>query len=117
MKMRLWFLVPALILSFGSATLSLADEPMRPESPHAPLAPETLAKIVRGDVLAIEGEFYVVKDTTGHEVRLHVNQDTKMDSKLKVKVGDKIEAHVTSDGHATSITLQIPQSSKAGPQG
>ena len=68
---------------------------------------------VKGDVLLIEGEYYFVKDTTGHEVRLHVNSETK--SEDKIKVGDKIEARVTSDGHAKSITLQIPQDYMAPP--
>ena len=68
---------------------------------------------VKGDVLLIEGEYYFVKDTTGHEVRLHVNSETK--SEDKIKVGDKIEARVTSSGHAKSITLQIPQDYIAPP--
>jgi len=36
-----------------------------------------------------------------------------LDGTVKVKVGDKIEARVTPEGHATSITLQIPQNSTA----
>ena len=54
-----------------------------------------------------EGEFSIVKDITGPEVRVHVNKETKLDG--MVKVGDKIEARVTSEGHATSLTQQIPQ--------
>lgn len=54
-----------------------------------------------------EGEFYIVKDVTGPEVRVHVNKETKLDG--MVKVGDKIEARVTSEGQATSLTQQIPQ--------
>jgi len=69
--------------------------------------------MVRGDVLLIEGEYYFVKDTTGHEVRLHVNSETK--SEDRIKVGDKIEARITSEGHARSITLQIPQDYIAPP--
>lgn len=58
-----------------------------------------------------EGEFYIVKDITGHEVRLHVNKETKLDG--TVKVGDKIEARVTSEGHATSLMSQVPQNGTA----
>ena len=68
---------------------------------------------IKGDVQMIEGEFYFVKDTTGHQVRLHVNNETKLEE--RIKVGDKIEARVTSEGHATSITLQIPQNGTAPP--
>lgn len=101
-------LVMAAMLSFGLVTLSGAVEPILTDSSKTMAMPE---RIVKGDVLMTEGEFYIVKDITGHEVRLHVNKETKLDG--KVKVGDKIEARVTPEGHATSITLQIPQSSTA----
>jgi hypothetical protein len=68
---------------------------------------------IMGDVQMIEGEFYFVKDTTGHQVRLHVNNETQLGD--RIKVGDKIEARVTSEGHATSITVQIPQNGTASP--
>ena len=48
-----------------------------------------------------------MKDVTGHEVRVRVNKETKLDG--MVKVGDKIEARVTTEGQATSLTQQIPQ--------
>ena len=101
-------LVMAAMLSFGLVTLIGAVEPILTDSSKTMAMPE---QIVKGDVLMTEGEFYIVKDITGHEVRLHVNKETKMDG--KVKVGDKIEAKVTPEGHATSITLQIPQSGTA----
>jgi hypothetical protein len=63
--------------------------------------------IVKGDVLLKEGEEYVIKEMSGREVRIHVNAETKKDG--VIKVGDKIEATVTREGHATSIKQQIPQ--------
>ncbi len=68
---------------------------------------------IKGDVQLIEGEFYFVKDVSGHEVRLRVNGETKLED--RIKVGDKIEANVTSDGHATSVMVQIPQNGAAPP--
>lgn len=59
------------------------------------------AKTVNGEVLKIEGENYVVKDSAGKEVKLHVNAQTKKDG--DIKVGDKIEAQADGSGHATSI--------------
>jgi hypothetical protein len=59
------------------------------------------APTVKGELLQIQGEFYTVKDASGNEIRLHVNNDTKMDSAFKV--GDKIEAERTSSGHALSM--------------
>ena len=64
-------------------------------------------QIVKGDVLLKEGEEYVIKEISGREVRVHVNAETKKDG--VIKVGDKIEATVTRDGHALSIKQQIPQ--------
>ena len=45
----------------------------------APLASAAGSKIVEGDVLKIEGEFYTVHDTAGHEVRLHVDKTTQLE--------------------------------------
>lgn len=60
------------------------------------------SKLVEGDVLKIEGEFYTVHDTAGHEVRLHVDKATHLEGG-PIKAGDKVEAHVTDQGHARSI--------------
>ena len=86
MKRHIALFVFALIGSLGIATLSSAAG----------------SKIVEGDVLKIEGEFYTVHDTAGHEVRLHVDKTTQLDG-TAFKVGDKVEAHVTDKGHARSI--------------
>ena len=59
------------------------------------------ASVVKGELLKIQGEFYTVKETSGNEVRLHVNKETKMD--IPVNVGDKIEAERTASDHAVSI--------------
>ncbi len=85
MKRHIALFVFTLIGSIGIATLSDAAG----------------SKIVEGDVLKIEGEFYTVHDTAGHEVRLHVDKTTQLEGTFKV--GDKVEAHVTDMGHARSI--------------
>jgi ribosome-associated protein YbcJ (S4-like RNA binding protein) len=60
------------------------------------------SKLVEGDILKIEGEYYTVHDTAGHDVRLHVNKTTHLEGGA-FKVGDKVEAHVTDKGLARSI--------------
>jgi hypothetical protein len=66
---------------------------------------------VNGDVLYWEGEELVVKEISGHEVRLRVTAETKIEGVAgPLKAGDKIVAQVNSDGRALSITLQIPES-------
>ena len=72
----------------------------------------TAMSAVSGDVLYWEGEELVVKEISGREVRLHVTAETKIEGVAggRLKTGDKIAAQVNSDGHALSITLQIPDS-------
>ena len=95
--------------SVGLVSLGQWFEPILADSSNTAASDLT----IMGDVQMIEGEFYFVKDTTGHQVRLHVNNETQLED--RIKVGDKIEARVTSEGHATSITVQIPQNGTASP--
>ena len=85
MKRLIAPLVFTLISSIAMATLSYAAG----------------SKIVEGDLLKIEGEFYTVHDTAGHEVRLHVDKTTHLEGVFKA--GDKVEAYVTATGHARSM--------------
>lgn len=69
---------------------------------------------IKGDVLYWEGEELVVREMSGHEVRLRVTPETKIEGASgKLKTGDKIAAKVAPEGPALSITLQIPDN---GPQ-
>jgi len=91
MKKLIGLFVIAMILSVGMATLSYAAADMA--------APGSQS--VKGDLLKVEEEFYVVKDMTGKEIRLHVDKTTKLDGSFKA--GDKIEAQATEKDHALSI--------------
>lgn len=55
----------------------------------------------QGELLKIEGRFYVVKDSFGTELRLMVDDRTTLIGNLQP--GAKIEAQVLEDGYATSI--------------
>lgn len=84
-----------------------ATAPMAPEAaPGGTMAPAGTAPagMVKGELLRIEGDFYVVKDDTGKEVRLHVDKTSKVDG--SPKAGDKVEAQVTAEGHAASLKKQ-----------
>ena len=70
---------------------------------------------IKGDVLYWEEDELVVREMSGHQVRLRVTPDTKIQGASgKLKTGDKIEAKVAPDGPALSITLQIPDSAPPG---
>lgn len=74
--------------------------------------PTAAVPVVKADVLYWEGEELIVKEISGHEQRLRVTAETKIEGAVggRFKTGDKIVAQVTSDGRALSITLQIPDS-------
>jgi len=87
----------AVIIGIGMASYSYAAGEMA--------APST--QTVNGDLLKIDGEFYVVKDMAGKEIRLHVDKTTTVDG--AVKVGDKVEAQATEKNHAASIRHVQPK--------
>ncbi len=51
----------------------------------------------------MDGEYYVIENTDGEKVRVHVDKSTKLD---KVVVGDKVKAYVTDQGHVTTLQRQ-----------
>jgi uncharacterized protein YdeI (BOF family) len=94
------FIVPfmfAMVLSVGMASFSYAADSMAPAS----------TKTLQGDLLKIDGEFYVVKDMTGKEIRLHVDKTTALEG--VIKTGDKIEVQATEKNHAASIKHVQPK--------
>jgi sporulation protein YlmC with PRC-barrel domain len=65
--------------------------------------------IIRGRVTKIDGETLMVKEKSGKEINIHVDGKTMKGAvNLKddaFKIGDRVEAYVTPDGHAFSISL------------
>jgi hypothetical protein len=64
------------------------------------------AYTLEGDLLKVDGEFYTVKDIAGKEVKLHVNKETTMEGSYKI--GERIVAEMTPEGHALSIKPARP---------
>ena len=58
-------------------------------------------QIFEGELLKIEGQFYIVTDAFGTELRLRVDDRTALIGNLRP--GAKVEAQITEDGYATSI--------------
>jgi len=54
----------------------------------------------------MDGEFYIVKDMAGKEIRLHVDKTTELEGSFKA--GDQIEARATEKDHALSIKHAQP---------
>ena len=97
MKKLIGPFILAVIIGVGMASYSYAADDKA--------APST--QTVNGDLLKIDGEFYVVKDIAGKEIRLHVDKTTAVDG--AIKVGDKVEAQATEKNHAASIKHVQPK--------
>jgi ribosomal protein S1 len=59
-------------------------------------------EIIKGEVLRIDGDHLFVKGEDGKEVRIHIDETTKMSDK-KLDQGELIEATVNEQNHALSI--------------
>lgn len=73
-------------------------------------APATAALVIKADILYWEEGELIVKDFSGHEERLKVTPETKIEGAVggRLKTGDKIVAQITDDRKAISIKLQVP---------
>jgi hypothetical protein len=67
-------------------------------------------KDVKGEILRIDGENYVVREASGAEVRMHVDSSTEKRSSLIPKVGEHVLAKVDAKGHAISFFTDAPVS-------
>jgi len=58
--------------------------------------------VIKGEVLRVEGDYLFVREEDGKEVRMHIDQTTKMSDK-KLDRGELIEATIDEQNHALSI--------------
>jgi hypothetical protein len=75
---------------------------------------------VKGELMQIDGQYYVIKDAEGKEVRVHVDKGTKMDGTFNV--GDIVEVNRTLPGHALEVRkasspMKTPESSASSGTG
>ena len=67
-------------------------------------------KEVKGEIVKIDGENYVVREASGAEARMHVDSSTEKKSALIPKVGEHVLAKVDAKGHAVSFFTDAPVS-------
>ena len=63
---------------------------------------------VKGEIVKIDGQNYVVRETSGAEVRMHVDATTAKRSNMIPKVGEHVLAKVDAKGHAVSFLTDAP---------
>ncbi len=78
----------------------LAADPMKEKEASPSMKERVMEDAVKGTLMKIDGEYYVVKDNDGKQHRLHVDKSTKLD---KVVEGDMVKAFVTDQGHVTTL--------------
>lgn len=99
MRHILWSFLAVVILSFGIGVVQAAD-PMSDKEAKPTLKERITKDAVKGTLMKMEGEYYWIKDNDGKEVKIHVDNSTKLD---KVVVGDKVKAYITDKGHTTTL--------------
>ena len=77
-------------------TASTTDEMKKDQSDLTPVT-----ESIKGEVLRVEGQNYVVKREDGKEVSLHADSTTQTTG--DISEGYKIEAEVNAQNHAVSI--------------
>ena len=102
-KMLIIITMLVVILSMRGWVVTHAAESIGPAAPGSSAgggfggADETL----RGEVLLIDGDKYIVRDSSGNKVSFRVNEQTKME--VSPQVGEKIEAILSEGGQAKLV--------------
>lgn len=95
--------IGSLILVLGitfTAGAALAADPMKEKEAKPSMKERIMESAVKGTLMKIDGEYYMIKDTDGKEHKVHVDKSTKLDT---VKEGDMVKAYVTDKGHVTTL--------------
>ena len=81
------------------------NEPLPGANPKGEGSAATTEKmppaVVEGEVVKMDQESYLVKDRSGKEIKIQLDQRTKLERNLQV--GDKVIAHMEPQGYAFSI--------------
>ena len=89
----------AIIFGAGTGIVAAAD-PLGEKEVKPTLTERITQATVKGTLMKMAGQYYLVKDTDGREIRLYVDADTKLD---KVMVGDKVKVYVDDSMYATTL--------------
>ncbi len=87
--------------SYAAAT----NEPLlgaNPKGEGTAATPEKMPPaVVEGEVVKMDRDSYLVKDRSGKEIKIQLDQRTTLEGNLQI--GDKIIAHMEPQGYAHSI--------------
>lgn len=89
-----------IILGLGGLTYSFGGDAMSKKDAKPDLKERLTKDAIKGTLVRTDGDYYLIRDKDGKEVRVHVDISTKMD---KVMPGDRVKAYLTEKGHATTL--------------
>ncbi len=95
------FIIAMLIGGLLGSGLDMAYAHPMAEKEATPTIKERVTQdTIKGRLLRIKGEYFIIKDDDGKEHEIHVDKSTKQDL---VKPGDRVKAYVTDQGHTTTL--------------
>jgi len=101
------YLTPVIItlLTFVAMAMGYAAEESIPKQAPTPATAAPSAEVGKtaGEVFKIDGQSYLIKDASGNQTLLTLDKDTRLEG--TPKVGDKIEAELSSDGRLVSLKV------------
>ncbi len=90
----------AVVFSLGLVTVGCSDSAMSKRDASPTMSERVSKEAVKGQLVRTDGVYLLVREDGGKEVRVHVDDRTKMD---KVIPGDQVKAYINEDGHATTV--------------
>ncbi|HJU05766.1 MAG TPA: hypothetical protein VJ692_11500 [Nitrospiraceae bacterium] len=90
----------ALIAAVGLTSAGCSESTMERREAKPAMSERMSNEAVKGQLIRTDGDYLWIREDGGKEVRVHVDDRTKMD---KVVPGDKVKAYITENGHATTV--------------
>ncbi len=92
-------------VTLGMSAAAFAEEtPVRADPKDAKMITQSE---IKGEVLKIDGDTFVVKDERSKsEVKFMIEKDVKASLERPLKQGDRIEASLTPEGYAKTIRFE-----------
>ncbi|MGH7231455.1 MAG: hypothetical protein ACREJU_08875 [Nitrospiraceae bacterium] len=90
----------ALLVGLGLVTAGCSDSAVSKRDAKPAMSERLSNEAVKGHLVRVDGDYLWIKEDGGKEVRVHVDDRTKMD---KVVPGDQVKAYITENGHATTV--------------
>lgn len=90
----------ALVAGLGLFLGGCSDSSMSKREAKPAMSERMSNEAVKGQLVRSDGDYLWIREDGGKEVRVHVDDRTKMD---KVMPGDQVKAYITENGHATTV--------------